>query len=101
MAPATVLISYQNARGVVVIPKSVSNSRIESNLRVCPFLFFFLLARKLTSCLPLLQLISLDSDDMDTLNGMAAKGKQQRVNTPLFGWDLVRFVAFLSRSSFY
>lgn len=25
---------------------------------------------------------------METLDGMAAKGKQQRVNTPLFGWDL-------------
>jgi hypothetical protein len=26
---------------------------------------------------------------MKTLDGMAASGKQQRVNTPLFGWDLV------------
>jgi hypothetical protein len=29
------------------------------------------------------------------LDGMAASGKQQRVNTPLFGWDLVsQSVAF-------
>jgi glycerol 2-dehydrogenase (NADP+) len=35
---------------------------------------------------------------MDTLNSMAAKGKQQRVNTPLFGWDLVRFRPFFPLS---
>ncbi|GAA5903956.1 hypothetical protein JCM8208_001739 [Rhodotorula glutinis] len=66
VSPATVLVSYQPQRGCVVLPKSVSAARIEANL----------------------QLITLDADDMDTLNGMAAKGKQQRVNTPLFGWDL-------------
>ncbi|GAA5892679.1 hypothetical protein JCM6882_000554 [Rhodosporidiobolus microsporus] len=66
VSPATVLISFQPARGTVVIPKSVSKARIESNL----------------------QLIHLDKEDMETLEGMAAKGKQQRVNTPLFGWDL-------------
>jgi hypothetical protein len=31
---------------------------------------------------------------MDTLNSMAAKGKQQRVNTPSFGCDLVRSPPF-------
>ncbi|GAA5995279.1 uncharacterized protein JCM10292_005074 [Rhodotorula paludigena] len=66
VSPATILISYQPQRGIVVLPKSVSASRIESNLK----------------------LITLDDEDMDRLNSMAAKGKQQRVNTPLFGWDL-------------
>jgi glycerol 2-dehydrogenase (NADP+) len=36
-----------------------------------------------------LKTIKLDEDDMNVLNSMAANGKQQRVNTPLFGWDLV------------
>jgi hypothetical protein len=85
--PATVLISYQNARGIVVIPKSVSKNRIESNLKVRPL--SLLCCSKLTF-LSSPQLISLD---MSTLNSMAAKGKQQRVNTPLFGWDLVRLLS--------
>ncbi|KAJ9111497.1 hypothetical protein QFC22_006524 [Naganishia vaughanmartiniae] len=63
---ATILISYQVNRGVVVLPKSVTPSRITDNLKT----------------------IKLDEDDMKTLNEMAANGKQQRVNTPLFGWDL-------------
>jgi hypothetical protein len=33
--------------------------------------------------------IKLDDEDMKTLNEMAGLGKQKRVNTPLFGWDLV------------
>ncbi|TNY17772.1 aldo/keto reductase family protein [Rhodotorula diobovata] len=66
VSPATVLISYQPQRGCVVLPKSVSPARIDANL----------------------ELITLDEEDMETLDGMAAKGKQQRVNTPLFGWDL-------------
>lgn len=32
---------------------------------------------------------------MKTLDGMAASGKQQRVNTPLFGWDLVSSITTL------
>lgn len=74
--PATILISYQPARGVVVLPKSVSKDRIEQNLK----------------------LIDLDEEDMEVLNDMAAKGKQQRVNTPLFGWDLVSSATFLVSS---
>lgn len=34
-------------------------------------------------------MIKLDDEDMKTLNEMAGSGKQKRVNTPLFGWDLV------------
>jgi glycerol 2-dehydrogenase (NADP+) len=63
---ATVLISYEVVRGCIVLPKSVTKQRITDNLKV----------------------ISLDKDDMALLDGMAAKGKQQRVNTPKWGWDL-------------
>lgn len=63
--PATVLISYQVNRGVIVLPKSVTPSRIESNLKV----------------------IKLDSEDVKALDGLAAAGKQQRVNTPAWGTD--------------
>ncbi|KAM0749957.1 aldo/keto reductase family protein [Meredithblackwellia eburnea MCA 4105] len=66
VSPATVLISYQNARGIVVLPKSVTPSRIKTNLA----------------------LIDLSDEEMKTLNALAAGGKAQRVNTPLFGWDL-------------
>jgi glycerol 2-dehydrogenase (NADP+) len=63
--PATVLISYQVNRGVVVLPKSVTPKRIESNLKVIP----------------------LDKDDMAQLDGLAAT-KQQRVVSPPWGTDL-------------
>ncbi|KAJ5833298.1 hypothetical protein N7474_001609 [Penicillium riverlandense] len=66
VTPATILISYQVNRGCIVLPKSVTFSRIEDNLKV----------------------ISLSKEDMDVLEGMAAAGKQQRVNTPLWGHDL-------------
>jgi glycerol 2-dehydrogenase (NADP+) len=64
--PATILISYQVNRGCVVLPKSVTKSRITDNLNV----------------------IALDAEDMKTLEGMATAGKQRRVNTPKWGWDL-------------
>ncbi|RSH90378.1 hypothetical protein EHS25_000983 [Saitozyma podzolica] len=66
VSAATVLISYQVNRGCIVLPKSVTKERIASNLTVIP----------------------LDAEDMKTLDGMAANGKQQRVNTPKWGWDL-------------
>lgn len=66
VSPATVLISYHVNRGVVVLPKSIKESRIVSNG----------------------QIVSLSQEDMDTLNGLAAQGKAKRINTPLFGWDL-------------
>ena len=53
-------------RGCIVLPKSVTEKRIIDNLTV----------------------ISLDEDDMGILDSMARRGKQQRVNTPLWGWDL-------------
>jgi glycerol 2-dehydrogenase (NADP+) len=66
VSAATVLISYQVNRGCIVLPKSVTKERIASNLTVIP----------------------LDDEDMKTLDGMAASGKQQRVNTPKWGWNL-------------
>jgi glycerol 2-dehydrogenase (NADP+) len=66
ISAATVLISYHVNRGVVVLPKSINESRIISNSQVIP----------------------LSSEYMDVLNGLAAQGKAKRINTPLFGWDL-------------
>ncbi|OAQ61103.1 glycerol dehydrogenase [Pochonia chlamydosporia 170] len=66
ISPATVLISYQVNRGCIVLPKSVTASRIEQNLKV----------------------VELPKEDMDALNAMAAGGKQKRVNTPAWGHDL-------------
>lgn len=66
VSPATILISYHVNRGVVVLPKSVTENRIISNSQV----------------------ISISGEDMDVLNGLAAQGKAKRINTPLFGWDL-------------
>lgn len=60
----TVLISYQVNRGIVVLPKSVTPSRIESNHKI----------------------ITLDDEDMKTLNEMAVKeGKQKRFVKPNWG----------------
>lgn len=66
VSAATILISYHVNRGVVVLPKSVNESRISSNSQVIP----------------------LSQEDMNVLNGLAAQGKAKRINTPLFGWDL-------------
>ena len=72
VSPATILISYQVNRGCIVLPKSVTAARIEQNLEV----------------------VSISKEDMAVLDSMAATGKQQRVNTPLWGHDLVSFTIF-------
>ncbi|WVQ84838.1 hypothetical protein IAT38_006995 [Cryptococcus sp. DSM 104549] len=66
VGPATILISYHVNRGTVVIPKSVTEKRIIDNLRT----------------------IKLDDDDVKKLDGLNVDGKQKRVNTPDWGWDL-------------
>jgi glycerol 2-dehydrogenase (NADP+) len=66
VSPAMILISYHVNRGVVVLPKSVHERRIVSNQEV----------------------IQISKEDMHALDGLAAKDKAKRINTPLFGWDL-------------
>ena len=66
VSAATILISYHVNKGVVVLPKSVTEKRISSNRNV----------------------ITLNKEDLALLDGLAAKGKAQRLNTPLWGFDL-------------
>jgi len=66
VSAATILISYHINRGVVVLPKSITENRIISNGQV----------------------VALSDEDINVLNGLAAQGKANRINTPLFGWDL-------------
>lgn len=67
VSPATILISYHVNKGVVVLPKSVTEARISQNRKV----------------------IELKKDDLETLDKLAEQeGKAKRLNTPLFGWDL-------------
>ncbi|KAK9234664.1 protein GCY [Lipomyces kononenkoae] len=66
VSAATILISYHVNKGIVVLPKSVSEKRISSNKEV----------------------ILLSKEDLDVLDGLAAKGKAKRINTPLWGFDL-------------
>ncbi|KAM3496933.1 hypothetical protein MY10362_009697, partial [Beauveria mimosiformis] len=66
VSPATVLISYQVSKGSIVLPKSVTPSRISDNLKI----------------------ISIPREDVASLDALAANGKQKRVNTPLWGHDL-------------
>jgi glycerol 2-dehydrogenase (NADP+) len=63
---ATILISYHVNKGVVVLPKSVSEKRISRNKEA----------------------ISLSQEDLSLLDNLAAKGKTKRLNTPLWGFDL-------------
>lgn len=66
VSAATILISYHVNKGIIVLPKSVTEKRISSNKET----------------------ISLSEGDLAVLDGLAAKGKAQRINTPLWGWDL-------------
>ncbi|RMJ05053.1 hypothetical protein BHE90_011068 [Fusarium euwallaceae] len=66
VSAATILISYHVNKGVVVLPKSVTEKRISSNKGV----------------------ISLSEEDLVTLDSLASKGKAKRINTPLWGFDL-------------
>lgn len=66
VSAATILISYHVNKGVVVLPKSVSEKRISSNKEV----------------------ISLSKDDIAVLDNLASNGKAKRINTPLWGFDL-------------
>ncbi|KAM0723316.1 hypothetical protein Q7P37_001517 [Cladosporium fusiforme] len=66
VSAATILISYHVCKGVVALPKSVSEKRISGNKEI----------------------IDISKDDLAVLDGIATEGKAQRINTPLWGWDL-------------
>jgi len=66
VSAATVLISYHICKGVVAIPKSVSEKRISGNR----------------------QTVQLSEEELTQLDNLAAKGKAKRINTPLWGSDL-------------
>ncbi|EEU39691.1 uncharacterized protein NECHADRAFT_43087 [Fusarium vanettenii 77-13-4] len=66
VSTATILISYHVNKGIVVLPKSVTEKRISSNKEV----------------------ISLSEEDVAALDSLASKGKAKRINTPLWGFDL-------------
>jgi glycerol 2-dehydrogenase (NADP+) len=66
VSASTILISYHVNKGTVVLPKSVSEKRITENRKV----------------------IALSGEDIESLDQLAAGGKAQRINTPLWGWDL-------------
>lgn len=66
VSPSTILLSYHVNKGVVVLPKSTTESRISSNR----------------------QTVVLSPEDISKLDGLAASGKAQRINTPLWGFDL-------------
>ena len=74
VSPATILISYHVNKGSVVLPKSVTPARIVDNLRA----------------------IDLDEAEVNALDALAANGKQKRVNTPLWGHDLVSAPAMIT-----
>jgi glycerol 2-dehydrogenase (NADP+) len=66
ISEGTVCISYAVARGNVVIPKSVTPARIETNLKV----------------------VDLDKEDMDALNAIHKEKGVKRYVYPPFGVDL-------------
>ncbi|KAG5638581.1 hypothetical protein H0H81_011801 [Sphagnurus paluster] len=66
-----VLIGYLVAKGFVVLPKSVTPSRIASNLTG-----------------PLVAVQKLEKEDIAVLDGLAAAGKQKRFITPPWPVDL-------------
>ena len=65
VSTATILISWAIARGTVVLPKSVTPSRISDNQKT----------------------VGLSKDEVAALDGLAAQGKQARINSPPWGTD--------------
>lgn len=61
-----ILLSYQVARGVSIVPKSVTPSRIEQNMKI----------------------VELDKDDLASLNGIHEAKGYKRYIYPSFGVDL-------------
>lgn len=71
LQPADVLLGYLLAKGIVVLPKSVTPARVASNY---------------TGTIAALE--KLDASDIKTLDGLAAGGKQKRFITPPWPVDL-------------
>lgn len=69
VTPGCILISYHVARGSVVIPKSVTPSRIEENLKI----------------------IQLDASDMKALDHISTSKPTQRFVYPAFGVSYLQF----------
>jgi len=63
--PAGILLGYLLSKKIVVLPKSVTETRISANYTD-----------------PLVAAQKLDKSDMETLDGVAASGKQKRINMP-------------------
>ena len=61
LQPADVLLGYLVAKGIVTLPKSVTPARIKANIEG-----------------PLLAAKKLTPEDIETLDGVAASGKQVR-----------------------
>ncbi|KAF2829604.1 protein GCY [Ophiobolus disseminans] len=66
VSPATILLSYHVNKGVVVLPKSVTESRISSNKNA----------------------VELSASEVEALDKLAEGGNAKRLNTPLWGFDL-------------
>ena len=66
VSPATILLSYHVNKGVVVLPKSITESRITSNK----------------------QAVELSESELEALDRLAEAGNAKRLNTPLWGFDL-------------
>lgn len=66
VSPATILISYHVNKGVVVLPKSVTESRISNNKHA----------------------VELSASELEALDRLAEGGNTKRLNTPLWGFDL-------------
>ncbi|KAF8960533.1 NADP-dependent oxidoreductase domain-containing protein [Flammula alnicola] len=71
LQPADILLCYLLAKGIVVLPKSVTPARI---------------ARNFTGALAAAE--KLDAADIDKLDGRAASGKQKRSVVPAFSVEL-------------
>ncbi|KIL59376.1 hypothetical protein M378DRAFT_187992 [Amanita muscaria Koide BX008] len=71
LQPADVLLGYLLARGIVILPKSVSTTRIASNFKGA-----------------LAAAEKLDESELERLDGLAASGKQKRFITPPWPVDL-------------
>ncbi|KDQ52165.1 hypothetical protein JAAARDRAFT_40515 [Jaapia argillacea MUCL 33604] len=71
LQPADILLGYLLAKGMVVLPKSVTPARIASNFKGA-----------------IAALEKLDQADVERLDGVAPGGKQKRFITPPWGVDL-------------